>query len=121
MPIAYEYSPQLVIVSSGFDAAYGDILGGYELSAQCYAQLTYQLGALAKGRIIVALEGGKIISVLSFKSSFDYSFTGCSPVRQIAIDLFVSRTCLFKNKCTRLAGSRVFYLEIFWYNSFARC
>uniref|UniRef100_A0A915BAW3 histone deacetylase n=1 Tax=Parascaris univalens TaxID=6257 RepID=A0A915BAW3_PARUN len=64
MPIAYEYSPQLVIVSSGFDAAYGDILGGYELSAQCYAQLTYQLGALAKGRIIIALEGGYSLTVL---------------------------------------------------------
>lgn len=28
LPIAYEYNPELVIVSAGFDAAVGDPLGG---------------------------------------------------------------------------------------------
>jgi histone deacetylase 6 len=27
MPIAYEYSPELVLISAGFDAARGDPLG----------------------------------------------------------------------------------------------
>lgn len=31
MPIAYQYDPQLVLVSAGFDAARGDPLGGEEL------------------------------------------------------------------------------------------
>ena len=29
MPVAYEFSPQLVLVSAGFDAAVGDPLSGY--------------------------------------------------------------------------------------------
>ena len=28
LPVAYEFSPDLVLVSSGFDAARGDPLGG---------------------------------------------------------------------------------------------
>lgn len=28
LPVAYEYGPQLVLVSAGFDAAVGDPLGG---------------------------------------------------------------------------------------------
>lgn len=28
LPIAYEYDPELVLVSAGFDAAIGDPLGG---------------------------------------------------------------------------------------------
>jgi len=58
MPIAYEFSPELVLVSAGFDAAAGDPLGGYKVSANCFALMTYQLSALAGGRIMLALEGG---------------------------------------------------------------
>jgi len=28
LPVAYEFSPELVLVSAGFDAAVGDPLGG---------------------------------------------------------------------------------------------
>lgn len=32
LPIAYEFAPDLVIVSAGFDAAEGDPLGGYDFA-----------------------------------------------------------------------------------------
>jgi histone deacetylase 6 len=58
MPIAYEFAPDLVLVSSGFDAAEGDPLGSYRLSPSVFAQMTHQLAALANGKLILALEGG---------------------------------------------------------------
>ncbi|XP_022102474.1 histone deacetylase 6-like isoform X2 [Acanthaster planci] len=58
MPIAYEFCPELVLVSAGFDAAYGDPLGGYKVTPAGYAHMTHMLSSLANGRMVVALEGG---------------------------------------------------------------
>jgi histone deacetylase 6 len=61
MPIAYEFAPELVLVSAGFDAARGDPLGGYNVTPYGFALMTYQLAALAGGRILLALEGGTVV------------------------------------------------------------
>lgn len=45
-------------MSSGFDAAAHDPLGGMELSPAGYAHMTRELLSLAQGRMVVALEGG---------------------------------------------------------------
>ncbi|KAJ7647266.1 histone deacetylase complex protein [Roridomyces roridus] len=58
MPIATEFAPELVIISAGFDAAAGDELGECFVSPAGYAHMTYMLGGLAGGRMVVALEGG---------------------------------------------------------------
>jgi histone deacetylase 6 len=58
MPIATEFNPDLVIISAGFDAAAGDVLGGCFVSPPCYAQMTHMLMTLADGKIAVCLEGG---------------------------------------------------------------
>ncbi|KAJ6625570.1 histone deacetylase complex protein [Mycena sp. CBHHK59/15] len=58
MPIAMEFAPELVIISAGFDAAAGDDLGECFVSPTGYAHMTYMLGGLAGGRLVVALEGG---------------------------------------------------------------
>uniref|UniRef100_A0A3B3Q227 Histone deacetylase n=1 Tax=Paramormyrops kingsleyae TaxID=1676925 RepID=A0A3B3Q227_9TELE len=60
MPIAREFSPDVVLVSSGFDAATGHPppLGGYKVSARCFGYMTQQLMELAGGRVVLALEGG---------------------------------------------------------------
>uniref|UniRef100_A0A0K0DIQ1 Hist_deacetyl domain-containing protein n=1 Tax=Angiostrongylus cantonensis TaxID=6313 RepID=A0A0K0DIQ1_ANGCA len=58
MPIAYEFNPELVFISAGFDAAMGDPLGECMVNPDTFALMTYQLTALAGGRVIVALEGG---------------------------------------------------------------
>ncbi|KAJ5563097.1 Histone deacetylase HdaA [Penicillium sp. DV-2018c] len=58
MPIAQEFDPDLIIISAGFDAAAGDVLGGCFVSPACYAQMTHMLMTLANGKIAVCLEGG---------------------------------------------------------------
>lgn len=59
-PIAQAFSPSIVIVSCGFDAAAGDPLGGYSISPAAYAHLIRRLQCIpsANGRVVVALEGG---------------------------------------------------------------
>ncbi|XP_073956942.1 LOW QUALITY PROTEIN: histone deacetylase 4 [Choristoneura fumiferana] len=60
MPIAKEYDPELVLVSCGFDAAAGHPapLGGYTVSAACFAAMTRDLMQLANGKVVLSLEGG---------------------------------------------------------------
>ncbi|XP_075862231.1 histone deacetylase 4 isoform X5 [Microcebus murinus] len=66
MPIASEFAPDVVLVSSGFDAVEGHPtpLGGYNLSAKCFGYLTKQLMALAGGRVVLALEGGHDLTAI---------------------------------------------------------
>lgn len=72
LPIAYEFNPELVIVSAGFDAAVGDPLGKYKVTPEAYGYFTHWLSALANGRIIVCLEGGYNVNSIS------YSMTMCT-------------------------------------------
>ncbi|KAI4203928.1 MAG: hypothetical protein LQ350_001550 [Teloschistes chrysophthalmus] len=58
MPVAYNFDPDLVIIAAGFDAAAGDQLGGCFVSPTCYAHMTHMLMPLAKGKLVVCLEGG---------------------------------------------------------------
>ncbi|MDQ5857013.1 MAG: histone deacetylase, partial [Acidobacteriota bacterium] len=58
LPIARAFDPELVLVSCGFDAAAGDLLGGMRLSADGYAAMTERVLSLAGGRAVLALEGG---------------------------------------------------------------
>ncbi|KAG8508261.1 Histone deacetylase 4, partial [Galemys pyrenaicus] len=61
MPIANEFAPDVVLVSSGFDAVEGHPapLGGYHLSAKFR-----QLMGLAGGRVVLALEGGHDLTAI---------------------------------------------------------
>ena len=68
MPIATEFSPDLVVVSAGFDAAAGDELGGCYVTPPCYAQMTYQLMGLANGKVVVCLEGGYNLKAISISA-----------------------------------------------------
>ncbi|KAG9456774.1 hypothetical protein H6P81_001282 [Aristolochia fimbriata] len=58
LPIAKEYSPDLTIVSAGFDAARGDPLGGCDVTPAGYAEMTRMLSSLSDGKLLVILEGG---------------------------------------------------------------
>ncbi|XP_025324517.1 histone deacetylase 6 isoform X3 [Canis lupus familiaris] len=65
LPIAYEFNPELVLVSAGFDAARGDPLGGCQVSPEGYAHLTHLLMGLANGRVVLILEGGYNLTSIS--------------------------------------------------------
>uniref|UniRef100_A0A671LQV6 Histone deacetylase n=1 Tax=Sinocyclocheilus anshuiensis TaxID=1608454 RepID=A0A671LQV6_9TELE len=66
MPIANEFSPDVVLVSAGFDAVEGhqSPLGGYNVTAKCFGHLTKQLIKLAGGRVVLALEGGHDLTAI---------------------------------------------------------
>ncbi len=61
-PVAMEFSPQLILVSAGFDPYHGDPLGGMRLTEEGFAFITKQLMDIAdeccSGRLILVLEGG---------------------------------------------------------------
>ncbi|KAM9896193.1 hypothetical protein OXX69_010749 [Metschnikowia pulcherrima] len=65
LPIMSEFDPDLVIVSSGFDAADGDIIGQCHVTPAGYGQLTHMLKGIAKGRLTVILEGGYNLDSIS--------------------------------------------------------
>lgn len=65
MPIAYEFNPELVIVSAGFDAVVGDPIGHYNVTPEAYGYFTHWLSSLANGKIILCLEGGYNVNSIS--------------------------------------------------------
>ncbi|CAH8500095.1 unnamed protein product [Dicrocoelium dendriticum] len=67
VPIAHEFRPDVILISAGFDAAHGhgEALGGYNVSPGWYAWATRQCLSLADSRVVLALEGGYIPTVIS--------------------------------------------------------
>ncbi|GAA5805593.1 hypothetical protein HPULCUR_011113 [Helicostylum pulchrum] len=58
MPIAMEYNPDVVVVSAGFDAAINDPIGKCNVTPAGYGQMTHMLKSIARGKLVIALEGG---------------------------------------------------------------
>lgn len=62
IPVAREYSPDLILVSAGFDTFHGDPLGAMEVTEAGFAYMTRLLRELAEevcsGRLFLTLEGG---------------------------------------------------------------
>lgn len=56
MPIAYEFNPELVLVSADFDAISDPIRAG-NVSWELFGYLTQWLSALANGKIILFMKG----------------------------------------------------------------
>lgn len=66
LPIAYEFDPELVLVSAGFDAAIGDPLGGYKVTPEAYGLFTHWMASLAEGKVVVCLEGGYNVNSIAY-------------------------------------------------------
>uniref|UniRef100_A0A7N6AIL6 Histone deacetylase domain-containing protein n=1 Tax=Anabas testudineus TaxID=64144 RepID=A0A7N6AIL6_ANATE len=58
LPVAYEFSPDLVLVCAGFDSAIGDPEGEMCATPDIFAHLTHLLMNLAGGKLCAVLEGG---------------------------------------------------------------
>lgn len=65
LPIAYEFDPELVLVSAGYDSAIGDPEGQMVASPEIFAHLTQLLMPLAAGKMCVVLEGGYNLTSLA--------------------------------------------------------
>ncbi len=68
-PLACRFRPDLILVSAGYDAHWNDPLAGLRLSLAGYWELAQTVIALAEelcgGRVVVLLEGGYNLKVLS--------------------------------------------------------
>lgn len=65
LPAAYEFDPELVLVSAGFDSAIGDPEGHMCATPEIFGHLTHLLMSLAKGKLCVVLEGGYNLTSLT--------------------------------------------------------
>lgn len=57
LPIAEQFHPDIIIVSSGFDSHHADQLGGLQLTANFYGEIIKQFQTIQR-RIVCTLEGG---------------------------------------------------------------
>ncbi|XP_009871824.1 PREDICTED: histone deacetylase 10, partial [Apaloderma vittatum] len=65
LPMAFEFNPELVLVSSGYDSGIGDPEGQMNATPEVFAHLTHFLMQLANGKLCVILEGGYHLKSLS--------------------------------------------------------
>ncbi|KAM9582549.1 polyamine deacetylase HDAC10 isoform 1-T1 [Guaruba guarouba] len=65
LPVAFEFDPELVIVSSGYDSGIGDPEGQMNATPEVFAHLTHFLMQLANGKLCIILEGGYHLKSLS--------------------------------------------------------
>lgn len=68
IPVINEFNPDLVIVSAGFDAADGDLIGGCHVTPAGYGCMTHMLKGIAKGKLAVILEGGYNLDATSLSA-----------------------------------------------------
>lgn len=70
IPSLYRFKPDLILVSSGFDASFADPLARMMLSSECYGTLTRKLMKaahdLCDDRLIYAHEGGYSVDYVPF-------------------------------------------------------
>ena len=58
LPVSCEFNPQLVLISAGYDPAFGCPEGEQSVSPACFSHLTHSLMSLAGGKVCAVLEGG---------------------------------------------------------------
>jgi len=68
VPIASQYKPQFILVSTGFDGHYTDPVGGLSLSIKGYEEIFTKIVTLASrlcgGKLVATLEGGYSLNFL---------------------------------------------------------
>ncbi|KAM8972082.1 polyamine deacetylase HDAC10 [Pelodytes ibericus] len=58
LPLVFEFDPELILVSAGYDSGIGDPEGRMCATPECFSHLTHLLTNLAGGKLCVVLEGG---------------------------------------------------------------
>ncbi|XP_059151084.1 polyamine deacetylase HDAC10-like [Physella acuta] len=65
LPVFYEFDPELVLVSAGYDCAIGCPEGEMTVTPACFAHFVNLLKPLASGKLALVLEGGYNLKSLS--------------------------------------------------------
>ncbi|CAG7823877.1 unnamed protein product, partial [Allacma fusca] len=94
LPIAYQFNPELVLVSAGFDAAKGDPLGGCKVSPEGYAHMTHLLSSLANGKIVLALEGGYNLTSIAYSMVLCTKALLGDPLPPLTLNKEINRSAL---------------------------
>jgi acetoin utilization deacetylase AcuC-like enzyme len=105
MPVAYEFCPDLVLVSCGFDAAMGDPLGCCCLTPAGYSHMLNKLMSLANGHVAVVLEGGYNLTSISTSAAACVGTLLGDPLLEIGA-VYPSSSALDSIKKTLQAHSR---------------
>jgi len=62
IPVVYQYKPEFILVSAGFDAHHSDFVGSLSLSGACFKRIHRMISSLAARvpceRVTQVLEGG---------------------------------------------------------------
>ena len=59
LPVLREFNPDLIVISSGFDACIGDKMGNFRVTPICYGLMTRLIiNASEKNKVALVLEGG---------------------------------------------------------------
>ena len=66
-PIIREFGPEAIIISCGFDCAYGDQIGRAGITPLGFSWMTYGLMKIC-GKVISLLEGGYNLNALAVSS-----------------------------------------------------
>ncbi|KAF5289609.1 hypothetical protein FQR65_LT11800 [Abscondita terminalis] len=66
LPIVYSFAPEVVLVSAGFDAGINDPIGRYCVTPECFGHFIQLIKPVAKGRLILALEGGYNLATVKY-------------------------------------------------------
>jgi acetoin utilization deacetylase AcuC-like enzyme len=91
LPAVRHFSPQLIVVASGLDAAMNDPTGRMLLVPESYRQMTRLIMALANevcsGRLVMSHEGGYDPTMVPFCAHAIFEeLSGLQPERPIALD-----------------------------------
>ncbi|KAI3872995.1 hypothetical protein MKW92_025144 [Papaver armeniacum] len=65
IPIAKAFNPDMILISGGFDAAAGDTMGACSVTPDGYSVMMKKLMPFARGKVMMALEGGYNLESLS--------------------------------------------------------
>ncbi|NXM97784.1 HDA10 deacetylase, partial [Sylvia borin] len=87
LPMAFEFDPELVLVSSGYDSGIGDPEGQMNATPEVFAHLTHFLMQLANGKLCVILEGGYHLKSLGESVCMTVKTLLGDPVPQITGDV----------------------------------
>ncbi|KAL7891391.1 hypothetical protein AOLI_G00008670 [Acnodon oligacanthus] len=95
IPIAEEFSPDVILVSSQFNAVDGHPTskGGHRVSAKCFGVLTQKLMNLARGRVVLAVEGGHDLTPICDASEACVNALLENKVESLSDDVMMMRPC----------------------------
>ena len=117
-PVMHQFSPDLVLVSAGFDAHERDPLGGMRVTTEGFAAMTAMLRGIADehcdGRIVLVTEGGYDLRALGacLRATVDVLAAESCPVANWPVATIASSRGSAAASATKAAQTKLWQFEI---------